>query len=86
MPYGPRLRLQYKLLKVNAIGPQLNGFEEFDSAFDFQSQNDQISSIKWENFPTFDIRDSFMVLHNQILKQAQLIIFILLINQSVMRS
>jgi hypothetical protein len=44
------------------------GLEQFDSAFEFKSQDDtQISEQKWSEFPTLEIRDSFMVLMVDIL-------------------
>eukprot|EP01034_Spumella_vulgaris_P022474 gene22474-28602_t len=65
LPLGPKLRLRAKLQRVSneyRIGPQTVGFEEFDSAFDFQSQDDsQVTAKKWEEFPTLEIRDAFMV-------------------------
>jgi hypothetical protein len=65
LPLGPKLRLKAKLQRVSSeyrIGPQTVGFEEFDSAFDFQSQDDsQVTAVKWEQFPTLEVRDAFMV-------------------------
>jgi hypothetical protein len=65
LPLGPKLRLKTKLQRISSeyrIGPQTVGFEEFDSAFDFQSQDDsQVTASKWEQFPTLEVRDAFMV-------------------------
>ena len=45
------------------IGPQTSGLEIFDSAFEFQSLDNRsnISTSKWANFPTLEVRDAFMV-------------------------
>lgn len=65
LPLGPKIRLHSFLQNIALdyqIGPQIAGLEEFDSAFDFVSQDDsQISTKKWEDFPTLGIRDAFMV-------------------------
>jgi hypothetical protein len=71
LPVGPKTRLHYTLQKVSLeylIGPQTSGLEEFDSAFDFQSQDEhQISTLKWESFPTLLIRDAFLVFMIELL-------------------
>lgn len=65
LPEGPKIRLQLYLQTIAVeyqIGPQVAGLEEFDSAFDFVSQDDaQVSTKKWEDFPTLNLRDAFMV-------------------------
>jgi hypothetical protein len=69
LPSGPKLRLKTKLTKIAEeyqIAPQIAGFEELDSAFDFQQHqnvdvgNEETNKVLWEMFPTQDIRDSLM--------------------------
>jgi hypothetical protein len=66
LPSGPKMRLRSKLQKIAEeyqIAPQLAGFEELDSAFDFQSSqqtDSENNKLLWDMFPTQDIRDSFM--------------------------
>lgn len=64
LPLGPKLRLRAKLHKIAEeyrIAPQTCGLEEFDSAFDFQTSEDNaIPREKWDEFPSLELRDSFM--------------------------
>jgi hypothetical protein len=65
LPNGPKMRLKCKLRKIAEeyqIAPQMGGLEEFDSAFDFQANPEDggVTPKKWEEFPTMEIRDSFM--------------------------
>ncbi len=72
LPQGPRRRLEAKLQAVASkygIGPQTSGLEQFDSAFEFQnfSPDGTTDTRRWEDFPTLEIRDSFMALMIDIL-------------------
>ena len=45
-----------------------SGLDEFDSAFDFVSQDEsRVSSKKWDQFPTIELRDAFLVFMIDIL-------------------
>lgn len=70
-----RLRTKLKKIADDfAIAPQLGGLEEFDSAFDFvtthaaadmdsvhdQSSRSSTQVKSWDEFPTLELRDSFM--------------------------
>ena len=53
------------------------GLEEFDSAFDFTSQDEsRITLKKWEDFPTLDIRDAFMVFMIDLIGKNDIIRFL----------
>lgn len=70
LPQGPKKRIESKLQSVASkysIGPQTTGLEQFDSAFEFQSFDPDGNSLKWDEFPTLEIRDAFIVLMIEIL-------------------
>ena len=67
LPAGPRKRIELKLnsiVSLYSIGPQVTGLEQFDSPFEFK---DDSEAQNWENFPTLEIRDCFVVLMADIL-------------------
>ena len=79
LPPGPRKRLQKKLQKIAtdfSLGPQAVGLEKFDSAFEFQTLDEgpghgpsssSSSSAACGEFPTLELRDSFMVFMADVL-------------------
>jgi hypothetical protein len=70
LPQGPKKRIESKLQSIAtkySIGPQTTGLEQFDSAFEFQSFDHEGNTKNWDEFPTLEIRDAFLVLMIEVL-------------------
>lgn len=77
LPSGPRKRIEHKLLRVASdfgIAPQLSGLDQFDSPFEIHGDTaiDAREGKNWDNFPTLEIRDAFVVLMADILGNVSL--------------